>query len=78
MAFALRYSVLPLIDTIMQFAFHRGAEYCAPTPTIMPAHEWEIERSAINLQRFSRTKHFETELQRHSKPNARARKAPDA
>jgi hypothetical protein len=67
MAFALRFSVLPLIDTIMQLAFDKGTEPCVATDGLIPEHECEIERSAINLQRFSRTKYFETELQRHTK-----------
>ncbi len=76
MAFALRFSILPLIDNVMQLAFDRGVEY---DPSffvhLSPAHECEIERSSINLQRFTVTKYAETELRR-VKP--RARKAPDS
>jgi hypothetical protein len=78
MAFALRFSVLPLIDSIMRFAFDSGVE---PSDFVNPRllgaeHSTEIQRSAINLHRFSLTKYFETELQ--SRAKARARKTPDS
>jgi hypothetical protein len=78
MAFALRFSALPLIDSIMHFAFENGVEeeeFTLPNAS----HEHEIRLATINLQHFTRTKYFETELQqhhKHSKP--RARKAPDS
>jgi hypothetical protein len=68
MAFALRFSILPLIDNIMQLAFDKGVEH-----HLTPSQACEIERTAINLNRFFVTMYFETELQRHSKPK---RKAP--
>ncbi len=79
MAFALRFSVLPLIDSIMHLAFDNGVGCYSVWFTEQALdQECEIERSATNLQHFSLTKYFETEVQRHGKPKARARKAPDA
>jgi hypothetical protein len=76
MAFALRYSVLPLIDTIVHFAFEKGIEGQPRHFTRLTSkQEYEIERSAISLQRFSRTRYFEVESQR--KRNAHIRKTPD-
>jgi hypothetical protein len=88
MAFALRYSVLPLISTVMQLAFDKGVEppwhggpysdpYFYPEP-FSPAHERDLQRSAINLQPFTHTKYFEAELRRHSQSRARTRKTPDS
>jgi hypothetical protein len=73
MAFALRFSILPLIDNVMQLAFDGGVD--DPFEDLSPAHECEIERSSINLQRFTVTKYAEAELRRF-KP--RARKVPDS
>ncbi len=73
MAFALRYSVLPLIDAMMQLAFDKGVEPLSNPfdlnqyDVLSAAHEKDLQRSAINLQSFTRTKYFETELQCHSK-----------
>ncbi len=73
MAFALRYSVLPLIDTMMQLAFDKGVEkYSNPfnpflDEALSAEHEVDLQRSAINLQPFTCTKCFETELHRHHK-----------
>jgi hypothetical protein len=73
MAFALRYSVLPLIDTMMRLAFDKGVEQFS-TPfkpcvdkALSAEHEIDLQRSAISLQPFTRTTYFETELHRHSK-----------
>ncbi len=72
MAFALRYSVLPLIDTMMRLAFDKGLEpFSNPFNPYMGEdlsgeHEIDLQRSAISVQSFTRTKYFETELQRHS------------
>jgi hypothetical protein len=73
MAFALRYSILPLIDNVMQLAFDKGVD--DPLEDLSPAHECEIEHSSINLQRFTVTKYAEAELCR---VRPRARKAPDS
>jgi hypothetical protein len=79
MAFALRFSVLPLIDTMMRLAFDKGLEAHRTFHSALKfEHICEIERSAINLRRFTDTKYFETELHRHSKPEARSRKTPDS
>ncbi len=79
MAFALRFSVLPLIDSIMQLAFHRGVEPDADESVELPsAHAFEIQRSAMNLQRFTLTKYFERELQRTHRCRPRMRKTPDS
>ncbi len=77
MSFALRFSILPLIDSIMHLAFQYGVEADSEIGDSMTGeHVCEIVRSAINLHRFSTTKYFETELQRQvTKP--RTRKTPD-
>ncbi len=77
MAFALRFSILPLIDSITHLAFKYGVEADLFVRDAITAEDvCEIERSAINLHRFSTTKYFETELQRPvTKP--RTRKTPD-
>ncbi len=73
MAFALRYSVLPLIDSIVQLAFDKGVEKLSIpfSPYIDEIFtcedEIDLQRSAISLQSFTRTTYFETELQCHSK-----------
>ncbi len=78
MAFALRFSILPLIDNVMQLAFDTGVVH---DPAFLhlesfgPAQECIIERSSISLHRFTLTKYAEAELRR-VKP--RARKAPDS
>ncbi len=78
MAFALRFSVLPLIDSIMHFAFENGVEE-EFLYTSNASHEYQIQLASINLQHFTRTKYFETELQQHHKhAKTRARKAPDS
>jgi hypothetical protein len=74
MAFELRFSVLPLIDSIIHFAFDRGLESSLPLPSstaLSGAHEFEIAHSSINLQRFADTNYFKTELLRFK---TRARK----
>jgi hypothetical protein len=79
MAFALRFSVLPLVDAIMHLAFENGVEQDHPLHSNDASHEHEIRLATISLQHFTRTTYFETELQqhhKHSKP--RARKAPDS
>ena len=79
MAFALRFSILPLIDSIMRSAFDRGVEPVQYRGDGLSAeHSCEIRRSSIDLQRFSLTHYFETELQRFAPPKARVRKAPDS
>ncbi len=79
MTFALRYSVLPLIDTIIRLAFDKGAEAHRTCSTgLKVEHVCEIERSTINLQLFTHTKYFDSELHRHSRPKARSRKTPDS
>jgi hypothetical protein len=80
MSSALRFSILPLIDSIMHLAFNGGVEPCPRFSVVWgPAEECamevEIERSSINLQRFTLTRYAETALSRF-KP--RARKAPDS
>jgi hypothetical protein len=76
MASALRFSILPLIDDVMRLAFDKGVVYDPSfSVNISPAHEYDIERSSINLQRFTVTKYAEAELRR-VKP--RTRKAPDS
>ncbi len=59
---ALRFSVLPLIDTIMQLAFDKGVERQSTWSerVISIEHACEIECSAINLQRFGLTQYSET------------------
>jgi hypothetical protein len=79
MAFALRFSILPLIDSIMHFAFDRGVEPSVVRSVPLSAeHECEIQRSAIRLVPFTRTKYFEAELQRSGQPKTRVRKTPDS
>ncbi len=73
-ASALRFSILPLIDSIMHLAFDRGVESSflwTSGNRLSAEHECEIRRSAINLQSFTHTKYFETELHRHIPPKAR-------
>ncbi len=78
MAFALRFSVLPLIDTIAQFAFGRGVEShpSFSDEPILFEQELVIECSAIDLQRFTRSKYFESELHRSHRTHSRVRKSP--
>jgi hypothetical protein len=84
MAFALRYSVLPLIDAMVQLAFDNGVEeFSNPFHTgvgdfLSDEQEFDLLRSVISLQLFTRTKYFETELRRHSKPKACTRKTLDS
>jgi hypothetical protein len=75
MAFALRFSVLPLIDSIMHLAFNLGVECDLH---FKPQQAFDLQRSAIKLSRFTLTKYFETELQRCKPPEPRTRKAPDS
>ncbi len=64
-AFALRFSVLPLIDSIMQLTADKDTEAPSPAKNKSVAEEvCEIERSATDLQRFTATLYFERELQR--------------
>ncbi len=60
MSFALRYSVLPLIDRVLELAEETSRS--------------DIRSSAIDLQRFVLTRYFNSEQNVHSKP--RVRKAP--
>ncbi len=70
MASALPFSILPLIDTVMHLAFHVGVVYDPSfSVSLSAAHEYEIERSSVNLQRFTLTKYAEAEL-RPFKPHA--------
>ncbi len=80
MAFALRFSALPLVDSIMHLAFEEGVEDDSPDQPFFSAEQaLNIQRSAINLQPFTLTKYFETELQCHSsKSKPLARKTPDS
>ncbi len=62
MAFALRLSVLPLIDNVLALAFVNGVE---PNPHfILPGAELEamLRRSSISLQHFANSKYFASEL----------------
>ncbi len=78
-AFALRFSILPLIDSIMHFAFDRGVEPILVRRVRLSAeHECEIQRSTISLPAFTRTKYFEAELQRYNHAKTRVRKTPDS
>jgi hypothetical protein len=77
MAAALRFSILPLIDSIMHFAFDQGVEpgsFWASGNHLSAAHECAIPCSAIKLQSFTHTKYFETELHRYNHAKTRARK----
>jgi hypothetical protein len=58
MAFALRYSRLPLIDSIMHLAFDNGVE---DGTSIQPSLTCAIEHSALSLPRFTLTQYFESE-----------------
>jgi hypothetical protein len=86
MAFALRFSILPLIDSLMHLAFEDGAERnCVPegyqnedVRFLTAEQAFDIKRSAINLQRFTLTKYFETALSSQSKPRGQVRKKPDS
>ncbi len=81
MAFALRFSILPLIDSIMQFAFHRGVEPGDPPlneSRLSGEHEHEIRCSSINLQSFTRSKYFEAEVHLSGQPKTLVRKNPDS
>ncbi len=78
MSFALRFSVLPLIDSIMYLAFEYGLEISSYRSRLTSEHEFEIRRSAINLQRFTLTGFFESELRGVTQPKSRTRKAPDS
>ncbi len=73
MAFALRFSVLPLVDSIMHLAFEDGVE-----GTLSAEHAFDIRRSSINLGSFCSTKYFTGEAQRSSKDKSRVRKTPDS
>ncbi len=78
MAFALRFSVLPLIDSIMRLAFDKGVEtHHTVTPYFSHEHKCEVQRSAINLQRFTATRYFESELC-HKMAKPHVRKSPDS
>ncbi len=80
MAFALRFSILPLLDSIMHSAFGNGVEDASrdvEMAPLSPAQEFDIERSAINMNRFTATKYWENELQRQ-KAKPRARKNPNS
>ncbi len=80
-AFALRYSVLPLIDAIMFLAFEYGVEpgpNCFHEDEDRCLQESELQRSTISLQTFISTKYFEAELCRSMLSKPRARKAPDS
>jgi hypothetical protein len=76
MAFALRFSVLPLVESIMHLAFENGVEQEDSLYSNDASHEHDIRLSTIDLQHFTRTKYFETEHHKRSKP--RARKVPDS
>ncbi len=76
MAFALRFSILPLIDSIMHLAFQGVVE---DDNDLSCADSFEIGCSAINTQLFTRTKYFEAELHRsHDNAKSRVRKTPDS
>jgi hypothetical protein len=63
MAFALRLSVLPLVDSIIQFAFDIGVERRMGLSGFLNVdEEMELQRSTINLKRFVCTKYFECEV----------------
>ncbi len=79
MAFALRFSGLPLIDSVMRLAFDTGVAHDVWTQTRVALEKaCEIERSAFNLERFSLTKYFSTELKLDRKLNPHDRKSPDS
>jgi hypothetical protein len=79
MAFALRFSGLPLLDSIMRLAFDTGVGNDLWTQTGLALEKaCEIERSAFNLERFSLTKYFNTELKLDRKLNLHIRKNPDS
>ncbi len=77
MAFALRFSVLPLIDSVIRLAFRNGVER-PRAGDIEPEHEIELERSAINPTRFTATKYFESELRPLTKSKTFARKTAES
>ncbi len=77
MAFALRFSVLPIIDPIMRLAFDKGVE-SPRVGDIEPEYEVEIERSAINLTRFTASKYFESELRPLAKSKTFAHKTAES
>ncbi len=77
MAFALRFSVLPLTDSIMRLAFDNGVELPF-VDDMEPEHEVELERSTINLTRFTATKYFESELQHLKKSKTSAHKTSES
>ncbi len=62
---ALRFAVLPLIDSVLHLAFEDGVEGALSHPT-GSVDDLDIERSARNVQLFTLTKYFEAELQRSS------------
>jgi hypothetical protein len=78
MSFALRFSVLPLVDSVMQLTSDHEMDLddrVIPQAAVLE-QACELEHSSISIQRFSVTKYFETELQRPSKP--RIRKTPNS
>ncbi len=68
MAFALRHSILPLIDSTIDLTM----PYCVDSDA---SEECAIRRSAIDLQLFTHTKYFENEVNR-SVANASKPKMP--
>jgi hypothetical protein len=71
-ASVMRFSILPLIDSILRLAFASGVEPFNDREALSTAHECEIRRSAISLDRFTATKYFEAEV---LLPNTSVRKA---
>ncbi len=72
MAFALRFSILPLIDSIMYLAFEFGLEPESGSKlTAKQAHD--IQLCAINLQHFISTQYFVKETE----PVKKAQSVPE-
>jgi hypothetical protein len=80
MSFALRFSFLPLIDSVLESAFEAGGVECETHPLDLrptsPEDQWVMRRAATNLQRFSHTKYF-AGVASPLQAKSRARKIPD-
>ncbi len=66
MAFALRFAILPLIDSVQRLAFGEGVETEYPFEQELEGVEAvAIERSTINVHQLTRTLYFCNEMQQH-------------
>ncbi len=79
MSVALRHSILPLIDSIIDLALPNGVDSNFPPTALCPHEAALIRRSSIDLQLFTHSKYFEAETNHFAvKPNAKVRKAADS